>query len=353
LWIENMTGIDGDSAWIKGVSSAYRHYSGASISKDGRLWTARTVSGVPMSGHATAEAAISCLMHKDREFWTFGKFGPRIGTIDCGTVHHRIKPMGGEEEEVFAFCLPKDEQIPKFLKTIISKHLFGVASCVACLSPMSGFYLRSVVQFDWSSDERDTYLACGCGYAVWRMNMTFYEKAGRIIRKRAYDWHRTLSLRQAGGTHTREEMRIVLALQYGRCIYCNALFTDESHPSEDHLLPVSKGGSDWALNIVLACWRCNSRRTYIPFRTFCKLLSPTQNKRILANLKRRLLAIDIKSTQREALLSFEEGLAMHSPQIYSQLGTLDTRSARRNLETNRLLPSSAAAILESISEILD
>jgi hypothetical protein len=148
-------------------------------------------------------------------------------------------------------------------------------------------------------------------------------------------------------------MRIVLALQDGRCIYCNALFTDEKRPSEDHLLSVSKGGSDWALNIVLACWRCNSRRTYIPFRTFCKLLSPTQNKRILANLKRRLLAIDTKSTPREAFLCFEEGLAMHSPQTYSELYTLDTRSARRNIEINKLLPRTATAILKGISDILD
>ena len=348
-----MAGIDGDSAWIKGSSGTHRHYCGATVVRDGKLWTARTVAGVPMFGHATAEAAINWLIRNDREFWTFGKFGPQRGAIDCGAVLHRTKPMGGEEEEVFAFCLPMGEQIPKFLKTIITKHLFGVAGCVACLKPMHDFNLCSVAPFDWSSDKRDTYLACGCGYAVWRMNTAFYEKAGRAIRKRARDWRRTLNLRQAGGTRTCEEMRIVLALQDGRCIYCNALFTDEKRPSEDHFLPVSKGGSDWALNIVLACWRCNSRRTYIPFRTFCKLLSPTQNKRILANLKRRLLAIDTKSTPREAFLCFEEGLAMHSPQIYSELYTLDTRSARRNIETNKLLPRSATAILKGVSDILD
>jgi len=257
------------------------------------------------------------------------------------------------EDEVFVFCLSKGGQIPKFLKTIIDKHFVGMATCVACLAPMRNLQEQRVTQFDWASSERDTYLACSCGYVVWRMDRKFYDKAGSIIRKRASNWRRTLNLREAGGKHTREEMQIVLALQDGRCIYCNAIFTDENRPSEDHLLPISKGGSDWALNIVLACWRCNSRRTYIPFRTFCKLLSPTQNKRILANLKRRLLAIDITSTPREAFLCFEEGLAMHSPQIYGELYKLDTRSARRNIKTNKLLPRSATAILKGASDILD
>jgi hypothetical protein len=254
LWIENMAGIDGDSAWIKDGAGSYRHYCGVTIARDGRLWTAKTVAGVAIPGHISALEAVVSLEKSDPQFWIFGQYGLRFGVTDCGSVHHKTRPVVCGDDEVFVFCLSKDEQVPKFLKTIIDKHFVGIATCVACLAPMCNLQEQRAAQFDWSSSERDTYLACSCGYAVWRMDRKFYDKAGGIISKRASNWRRTLNLRNAGGKHTREEMQIVIALQDGRCIYCDAIFTDQNRPSKDHLLPVSMGGSDWALNIVLACW---------------------------------------------------------------------------------------------------
>jgi 5-methylcytosine-specific restriction endonuclease McrA len=124
---------------------------------------------------------------------------------------------------------------------------------------------------------------------------------------------RVQSLKEAGGKHTRSELQEILVLQEYRCIYCNVLFTDSVRPTRDHLVPVWYGGSDWALNIVIACRRCNCRREKIPFRTYCRLLSPMQNRRIVRHLARRIEAMDFENLPREAFASFHEGLELQEP----------------------------------------
>lgn len=45
-----------------------------------------------------------------------------------------------------------------------------------------------------------------------------------------------------------------------RCTYCRkplSIFT----ATQDHVIPVSKGGADEDDNIVLACYRCNSSKS--------------------------------------------------------------------------------------------
>jgi len=132
---KNMTeNISDDSAWIKEGAGTYRHYCGASIARDGRLWTAKTVAGTPIPGHTTALTAIISLRDLDRQFWTFGQYGPQMGTIDCGSVHHKTMPTVWGEDEVFVFCLSKGGQIPKFLKTIIDKALCWYGNLCRLLS---------------------------------------------------------------------------------------------------------------------------------------------------------------------------------------------------------------------------
>lgn len=45
-----------------------------------------------------------------------------------------------------------------------------------------------------------------------------------------------------------------------RCHYCREVFTERRKSTFDHVWPRSLGGRDWALNLVLACARCNSVR---------------------------------------------------------------------------------------------
>jgi hypothetical protein len=153
-------------------------------------------------------------------------------------------------------------------------------------------------------------------------------------------------LKAAGGKHNNEEIQEILAIQQRRCIYCNLRFTKKVPATKDHLLAVRNGGADWDLNLVMACRSCNSRRCDIPFRTFCRLLSPTQNRRILLHLSSRILALDLNRLSVEVFESFESGLAAHDPRHWRYCD-IQRRyaSARRNAAQNQLLPRSMGTIL--------
>jgi len=59
------------------------------------------------------------------------------------------------------------------------------------------------------------------------------------------------------GTHTLTEWLDKIALLGGCCIYCGR---DDLTLTEDHKVPLSRGGSDDITNIVPACRPCNSRK---------------------------------------------------------------------------------------------
>jgi hypothetical protein len=74
---------------------------------------------------------------------------------------------------------------------------------------------------------------------------------------------------QALGEYTEAEVLLLYQLQQKRCCWCGQLmgnkFTDH-HLSryekftEDHIKPITREGSNFIYNIVLACWKCNSSR---------------------------------------------------------------------------------------------
>jgi hypothetical protein len=159
-------------------------------------------------------------------------------------------------------------------------------------------------------------------------------------------WRRRQRIAAAGGTHSPSEILEILALQKNRCVYCDAKFTDERSPTKDHLLAIADGGSDWALNILMASRQCNSRRSDIPFRTYCKLLNQKQNQRIVKFLTKRLLSTDFLSLPSEALISFDTGLAHHDPKHWRFLDTQSaSAAARQNVARNQLLPRTRGLIL--------
>jgi len=59
----------------------------------------------------------------------------------------------------------------------------------------------------------------------------------------------------AGGQHTPEDIARLLVIQKRKCAYCRTLLDAKFHA--DHILPISKGGSNDRRNLQLTCVKCN------------------------------------------------------------------------------------------------
>lgn len=333
--------IDHDAAWIPIGPGVFRHYCGATIRRHGPTWTAITATYKKLATYKSAIDAVTALSEcrSVNSFWHFKQFGDQFGRFQYGTIEHRTRPFRrGHSREVFIFRSPNSFEIPTFLKTAIEERFSGIATCMKCGIAMSGARSRVLSSFDGFQSEPTAYLVCFCDHPVWEMDQALYDQAELKISQLARIWRRQQALKVAGGRHSKQEVATTLALQLGLCIYCNTKFTDENRWDEDHIIPVTKGGSNWALNIVLACRKCNRRRGNMPFLTFCKLLDPAQNQRILSNLQRRVSSAKAQCPSEETMRTFLEGIRAHDPDDWRFLNIQRTElRARRNANRNRIL----------------
>lgn len=331
--------------WIKVGAHTYRHHCGARVTKRGRLWTAHGVDGMTFTGQLTALQAMSCIEERDPFFWSCGKVAVMGNT--GGVWFNQGYLAADRQDEVLVWYTGGDDAFPAFLVLVFERHLFEKAHCVRCLSPMTELKMRVLREFDGSGSSHHVYIGCGCGYPVWRLDAGSFGTAGRAMYVAEQSWRRKQRITAAGGAHTVREIEEVLALQENRCIYCNVRFARGIRPTKDHLLAIADGGTDWALNIIMACRFCNSRRCDIPFRTYCKLLSERQNERILTHLGKRLLALDLSSVPDEALMSFDEAIAYHDAKHRRFLDIQNESAiARRNANRNQLFPRTRSLILK-------
>jgi hypothetical protein len=337
------------AGWAKAEAQSYLHHCGARVAKQGRLWTATSIAGMTFAGYSTAIEAMSCLKELDSSFWSYGNaaiMGAARSGVAC-TLGFLDQNREERREGALVCHLDGAKELPAFLKRVFKKHLFGRAHCIRCLGPMATLEMRVLREFDHSGSTESPYFVCNCGYPVWSVNVgTFFAFSGAIGPAET-SWRREERISTAGGSHSPREIHEVLALQDNRCIYCNARFTEEVRPTKDHLFAVADGGTNWALNIVMACWRCNSRRSDIPFRTYCRLLGQKQNHRILTHLTKRLTALDILGIPAEAISSFDKGLAQHDSR-HPRFLNIQNRSviARRNAIRNQLLPCTRSLLLK-------
>jgi hypothetical protein len=73
----------------------------------------------------------------------------------------------------------------------------------------------------------------------------------------------------------------VLLTDARSCLYCGAKFDGARKPTLDHLIPLSKGGTHSAANLVVCCLSCNSRKGKRDFLEFVQTLPDPHRARSL------------------------------------------------------------------------
>ena len=64
-----------------------------------------------------------------------------------------------------------------------------------------------------------------------------------------------------------------------KCIFCNQKLTG-TNITTDHIVPISKGGNNCQVNLVVVCIECNNERGNMDFYQYLKLKNPSyKNKR--------------------------------------------------------------------------
>jgi 5-methylcytosine-specific restriction endonuclease McrA len=74
------------------------------------------------------------------------------------------------------------------------------------------------------------------------------------------------------GSHTYEQWLARCAYFGWKCAYCRMDLTAET-VTQDHMIPLSKGGTNWASNLAPACLPCNMKKHAIPFKEWLEYLN--------------------------------------------------------------------------------
>lgn len=82
----------------------------------------------------------------------------------------------------------------------------------------------------------------------YKKNKERYRRIGRNYRARKQN---------AVGSHDESDIRRIAKYQRGKCIYCHKKL-NVWHV--DHIIPLSKGGSNYPDNLQITCRECNSRK---------------------------------------------------------------------------------------------
>jgi len=104
---------------------------------------------------------------------------------------------------------------------------------------------------EWSKENREKKRQTD---TRWRINNP--EKAAQ--RNRISSRNHRAAKRQAQGFHTNKDIARIMEDQHWRCAYCRRLIRKNHHV--DHIIPLSKGGSNWPKNLQLTCEACNFKK---------------------------------------------------------------------------------------------
>jgi 5-methylcytosine-specific restriction endonuclease McrA len=112
---------------------------------------------------------------------------------------------------------------------------------------------------NWKANNRGVYLTS---------RQRRYEKDADNRRSKSKEWRdqhpemvriqwktRQSRERASVGDHSPNDIRVLYEDQCGQCAYCGIRLFDSFHV--DHVIPISKGGSNWPDNLALTCEYCN------------------------------------------------------------------------------------------------
>lgn len=118
---------------------------------------------------------------------------------------------------------------------------------------------HAAIYYQENKDRRNEYSRKWAAEHPERILEIGRSSAKRHPEKRKHKLQRRRALkRNADGTHTRADVQAQYDRQHGECYYCHKRVGDTYHA--DHVVPLSRGGSDWPDNIVIACPTCNQRK---------------------------------------------------------------------------------------------
>lgn len=147
---------------------------------------------------------------------------------------------------------PKDE-----------RYQFGVKSrCRACINGYQKEYrklphVKAKAATDNRTPERMEYMRtyqAQPDIIQYRREWLKRPSGKRYVRQRAHN--RRAKIVRAGGTHSTDDIVLLLKLSKGRCWWCGKKIKGE-HYHLDHRVPLSQGGSNAPENLCISCPKCN------------------------------------------------------------------------------------------------
>ena len=120
--------VSNDRAWHKVALGCYRHYSGVSVIRKGKLWYAVNRGGDVTSNHRNSRDAVIGLAKEG--LWKLEQFDAFTRT--WGESLHTVSPVRRDEPVFFVSWAPHEREFPSFVTTILAKHFFGQARCARC-----------------------------------------------------------------------------------------------------------------------------------------------------------------------------------------------------------------------------
>lgn len=150
-----------------------------------------------------------------------------------------------------------------------SRNLDGIEwRCKACNQA------NNKKNYALNRDKKRAYFRKRCSTEEWRSYATEYfnKNKERVIKRRKSDplyrekknviWQRRRArLIGNGGSHTILEWTSLKKQYQNKCAMCQ----QEKKLTKDHIIPLSKGGTDYISNIQPLCQSCNSKKgRYLP-----------------------------------------------------------------------------------------